>query len=155
LTGGIFLYTFSRRAKGGFVNNEKKYDPAVELLKGAELTASSYDKTQAAAISADAHKVTVGGKAGVAEITGTATGKSGGGIEGTINLWLAIFRYMRPDGTVNHVAGWNIALALKAGQTALATAKAFEAYINSGTRPYRAKAEGSPDKAVVSITYAE
>lgn len=137
------------------MNDKNNYDPDVELAKGAELTVSSYDKTQGVAVSMAAHKVTVGGKPGVAEITGTATGRSGGGIEGTLNLWLAIFRYMRPDGTVNHVAGWNIMLALKAGQTALDTAKAFEAYINAGTRPYRAKASGDADRASVEITFTE
>lgn len=134
-------------------NKNADYNPAAELAKGADLTASSYDKTQGVAVGA--HKVTVGGKAGVAEITGTATGRNGAGIDGTLNLWLSIFRYMRPDGTVNHVAGWNIMLALKPGQTALDTAKAFEAYINSGTRPYKAKAEGTRLKASVSITYKE
>ena len=133
--------------------NNAGYNPDAELAKGAELTASSYDKTQGVAVAA--HKVTVGGKPGVAEITGTATGRNGGGIDGTLNLWLAIFRYMRPDGTVNHVAGWNIMLALKAGQTALETAKGFEAYINGGTRPYKAKAAGDADTATVTITYKE
>ena len=135
------------------MNNEKSagtYNPDVELAKGAELTAGSYDKTQSVAITAG--KVTVGGKAGVAQLVGLATGSpAGGGIDGTINLWLSIFRFMRPDGTVNHVAGWNIALALKPGQTPQATAKAFEDYINGGTRPYRAKATG----AMLEIVYAE
>ncbi|MDD2804433.1 MAG: hypothetical protein PHV33_02675 [Elusimicrobiales bacterium] len=126
------------------------YNPEVELAKGAELTASSYDKTQGADVPGG--KVTLGGKPGRAEFTGEATGK-GEGIEGTMNLWLSIFRYMRPDGTINHVAGWNIALALKPGQTALDTAKAFEKYINSNTRPYRAKASGTSDKAALTITY--
>jgi hypothetical protein len=137
------------------VNDNGNYNPDAELGKGAELTASSYDKTQGVAVALAAHKVTVGGKAGIAEITGPATGHNGAGIEGTINLWLSIFRYMRPDGTVNHVAGWNIMLALKAGQTALDTARAFEAYINAGTRPYRAKADGSADRATVAITFTE
>jgi len=126
------------------------YNPEAELAKGADLTASSYDKTQG--VDVPAGKVTVGGKAGRAEFTGPATGK-GAGIEGTMNLWLSIFRYMRPDGTTNHVAGWNIALALKPGQTALDTARAFETYINAGTRPYRAKASGDGDRAAVEITY--
>jgi hypothetical protein len=135
-------------------NENSKYDPAVELAKGAELTASSYDKTQGVAVAA--HKVTVGGKAGVAEFTGTAAGRdNAGGIDGTMSLWLSIFRYMRPDGTVNHVAGWNIMLALKPGQTALDTARAFETYINAGTRPYKAKAAGDAEKALVSVTYKE
>ncbi len=129
------------------------YNPVVELAKGPELTAASYDKTQCVEVMAA--KPTVGGKPGSAEITGRATGHPGAGIDGTINLWLSIFRFMRPDGTVNHVAGWNIALALKAGQTALETAKAFEAYINSGTRPYKASASGGDDKALVTITYKE
>jgi len=126
------------------------YNPEVELAKGAELTASSYDKTQG--VDVPAGKVTVGGKPGRAEFTGEATGK-GAGIEGTMNLWLSIFRYLRPDGTTNHVAGWNISLALKPGQTALDTAKAFETYINGGTRPYKAKASGNADKAALEITY--
>ena len=129
------------------------YNPDVELAKGAELTAASFDKTQGAAVTIG--KVTVGGKPGEAEITGLASGGTGGGIDGTINLWLSIFRYMRPDGTINHVAGWNIALSLKPGQTALATAKAFEACINAGTRPYKAAASGSDEKAFVSVTFTE
>jgi len=129
------------------------YNSEAELAKGAELTASSYDKTQG--VDVTAAKVTVGGKAGVAEFTGTATGRDGASIDGTMSLWLSIFRYTRPDGTVNHVAGWNIMLALKPGQTALDTAQAFEAYINAGKRPYRAKASGDGDKAAVSITYKE
>ena len=127
-----------------------KYDPAIELAKGAELTAGSYDKTQTVKIASG--KVTVGGKPGVAGIAGIATGQNGGGgIDGTINLWLSIFRFMRPDGTVNHVAGWNIALALKPGQTPQETAKAFEDYINGNSRPYRAKATG----AMLEIMYVE
>lgn len=135
-------------------NMKKKsagYIPEVELKKGADLTASSYDKTQG--VDVIAAKVTVGGGPGEVEFTGTATGK-GPGIEGTMNLWLSIFRYMRPDGTVNHVSGWNIALALKPGMTAIETAKAFVQYINSGTRPYRAKAAGDRDKASLIITYS-
>ena len=129
------------------------YDPDAELAKGAELTASSYDKTQG--VSVEAGKVTVGGKPGVAAVTGTATGRDGAGIDGTLNLWLSIFRFMRPDGTVNHVAGWNIMLALKPGQSALDTAQAFAGYINAGTRPYKAKASGSKISAKIAITYTE
>ncbi|HBB66671.1 MAG: hypothetical protein A2X28_03620 [Elusimicrobia bacterium GWA2_56_46] len=127
------------------------YDPAVELAKGAELTAASYDKTQGIIISVG--KVTVGGKPGVAEISGLATGKQAAGIDGTINLWLSIFRYKRPDGTTNHVAGWNIPLSLKPGQTPIETAAAFAAYINAGTRPYKAKADALKDRAALAITY--
>lgn len=129
------------------------YNPEAELAKGAELTAESYDKTQGVSVAAG--KVTVGGKAGVVEFTGEAAGREGAGIDGTMSVWLSIFRYMRPAGTVNHVAGWNIMLALKAGQTALETAKGFEAYINAATRPYRARAAGKGDSARLEIVYAE
>lgn len=130
-------------------NNSAEYNPEVELAKGADLTAASYDKTQKIVVTGG--KVTVGGKPGIVEITGLATGKLEAGIDGTIDLWLSIFRFKRPDGTTNHVAGWNIPLALKPGQTPVATAKAFVAYINSGTRPYRATATGARFK----ITYFE
>lgn len=129
------------------------YNPDAELAKGADLTAESYDKTQGAAVAVG--KVTVGGKPGVIDFTGEATGREGGGIEGTMSLWLSIFRYMRPDGTVNHVSGWNIMLALKAGQTALETARGFEAYINAAKRPYLAKASGKGGVARLEITYKE
>jgi hypothetical protein len=131
----------------------KGYDPEVELAKGADLTVASYDKTQKIAVTAG--KVTVGGNPGIAEISGIATGKQDASIDGTINLWLSIFRYKRPDGTTNHVAGWNIPLALKAGQTPIQTAKAFAVYINSGTRHYKAKAAGDGLKATVSIVFTE
>lgn len=122
------------------------YNPEIELAKGATLDAASYDKTQKIKVTAD--KVTVGGIAGRAEISGTATGRNDASINGTMGLWLSIFRYMRPDGTINHVAGWNIMLPLKAGQTAAASAKAFVEIINSGTRPYRAAAAGGKIKIV-------
>jgi len=128
------------------------YDPEVELAKGATLDAAAYDKTQKAAVIAG--KVTVGGKPGIAEISGIATGHiPEAGIEGTIDLWLSIFRYMRPDGTIDHVGGWNIPLTLKAKQTPIETAKAFAAYINAGTRPYKAKAAGNKTKATVTIVF--
>lgn len=122
------------------------YNPEVELAKGATLDVASYDKTQKIKVTAD--KVTVGGIAGRAEISGIATGRNDTSINGTLGLWLSIFRYMRPDGTINHVAGWNIMLPLKAGQTAAASAKAFVELINSGTRPYRAVADGAKIKIV-------
>lgn len=117
------------------------YNPDVELAKGAKLETASYDKTQKVRVIVD--KVTVGGKAGIAEFSGIATGRNDASINGTIGIWLSIFRYMRPDGTTNHVAGWNIMLPLKAKQTAAATAKVFAKAINSGTRPYRATAKGA------------
>ena len=124
----------------------KPYNPEQELAKGATLDVASYDKTQK--IKVTAPKVTVGGIAGRAEISGTATGRSDASINGTLGLWLSIFRYMRPDGTTDHVAGWNIMLPLKAGQTAAASAKAFVEIINAGTRPYRAAAAGAKIKIV-------
>lgn len=129
------------------------YNPEVELAKGATLDAASYDKTQK--IKVTAGKVTVGGIAGRVEISGTATGKQDASINGTINLWLSIFRYMRPDGTINHVAGWNIPLALKPGQAAAATAKALADYINAGTRPYRASTAGGRNLATIKIVFTE
>ena len=127
------------------------YDPAVELAKGAKLQASSYDETQKVSVKAD--KVTVGGIPGIVEFSGLATGKHDSSIDGTIDLWLSIFRYMRPNGTIDHVGGWNIPLALKAGQTPITTAKAFAAYINAGTRPYKAKAAGNKTNATVTIVF--
>jgi len=124
----------------------KGYNPEVEHEKGATLEASSYDKTQQVKVTAK--KVTVGGKAGIVEFSGLATGKTDASINGTIGIWLSIFRYMRPDGTINHVAGWNIMLPLKAKQTAAATAKAFAKTINAGTRPYKATATGDKLKIV-------
>lgn len=126
-----------------------KYNPEVELAKGAKLQASSYDKTQQVGIASD--KVTVGGKPGILEFTGIATGREDTSINGTIGIWLSIFRYMRPDGTINHVAGWNIMLPLKAKQTAAATAKAFAKTINAGSRPYKATATGTK----LRIVYTE
>ncbi len=129
--------------------NTGGYNPDVELAKGAKLEVASYDKTQKIAVIAG--KVTVGGVAGVVEISGIATGRNDASINGTIGIWLSIFRYMRPDGTINHVAGWNIMTPLKAGQTAAVTTKAVAKEINSGTRPYRATVAGSK----LEIVFAE
>lgn len=126
-----------------------KYNPEIELSKGAKLEAASFDKTQTVKVTAA--KVTVGGIPGVAEISGVATGRSDASINGCIGIWLSIFRFMRPDGTINHVAGWNIMLPLKAKQTAAATAKAFAKTINAGPRPYKATAIG----AKLKIIYTE
>lgn len=124
----------------------KGYNPDVELAKGATLEVSSYDKTQK--IKVVINNVTVGGKAGIAEVSGVATGRHDDSIDGCLGLWLSIFRYMRPDGTVDHVAGWNIMLPTEAGQSAAATAKAFAERINAGSRPYRAAANGAKLKIV-------
>jgi len=71
-------------------------------------------------------------QAGLVEVSGTATARDDASINGTIGIWLSIFRYMRPDGATNHVTGRNIMLPLKAEQTAAATVKAFTKTINSG-----------------------
>ena len=125
------------------------YEAEKELAKGAKLEAMSFDKTQTVTVTAA--KVTVGGKAGELKVTGTATGKTGPGMAGTINIWLSIFRYMRPDGTVNHVSGWNIPVSLVPGQAAETTAQAFADYINAGNRPYAATVE----KNKLKIIYKE
>ena len=117
------------------------YNPEIELAKGAKLEAASYDKTQT--IKVIVNKVTVGGEAGIAEASGITTGRNDASTNGTIGIWLSIFRYMRPDGTINHVAGWNTMLPLKAEQKAAATAKEFARIINSGSRPYKAKSIGA------------
>lgn len=131
------------------MNKKTSYNPEIELAKGAKFAAATYDKTQTIKVPAD--KITVGGIPGVAEISGVATGRTDASINGCIGIWLSIFRYMRPDGTLNHVAGWNIMLPLKAKQTAAATAKAFAKTINEGTRPYKATAMG----ARLKIVYTE
>ena len=130
------------------------YDPEVELAKGAVLEAAAYDKTQKAVVLAG--KVTVGGKPGVAEISGIATGQIlEAGLEGTVDLWLSIFRFKRPDGTTNHVAGLNIPVKLSPGQGAIDTAKALAAFINASGRPYRTAVKGDRNKATITVVYSE
>jgi len=128
-----------------------RYNPAVELEKGATLDVASYDKTQKIKVSGNI--VTVGGKPGRAEISGIATGRTDSSINGTLGLWLSIFRYMRPDGTIDHVAGWNIMLPLAAGQTPQETARALVARINAGKRPYKAVAAGFKTVATIAIVF--
>jgi len=127
------------------------YKPEVELAKGATLTVASYDTTQR--IEAIADKVTVGGKSGIAKITGIATGQHDASINGTLSLWLSIFRYMRPDGSIDHVAGWNIFIRLKAGETAIGAAESFAQQINDGNRPYKAAASGEQETAEIAIIF--
>jgi hypothetical protein len=113
-----------------------------------------YDKTQKAAVIAG--KVTVGGKPGIVEISGIATGQTlEVGFEGTVDLWLSIFRFKRPDGTTNHVAGLNIPMKLAAGQGAIHTAKALADFINTSGRPYKATSKGARVKATITIIYTE
>jgi hypothetical protein len=133
--------------------NEKSttgYDEEVELTKGADLTAVSYDATQRAFVTSG--KVTVGGKAVTAEISGIASSK---GTDGTINLWLSLFRFKKPDGTTKQVDGLNIPTTLKPGQGAINTAKALASYINTSKRPYRATAKGSRTNATITIKFTQ
>lgn len=125
------------------------YNPEVELAKGAKLEAASYDKTQKIVVVAG--KVTVGGIAGLLEISGTATGRHDASIDGCLGIWLSIFRYMRPDGTIDHVAGLNIMAETAAGQTPDVTAKSFAVKINASGRPYRATAKGARLEIVFAI----
>lgn len=129
------------------------YAPQIEFAKGATLTAASYDKTQHIEVTDE--KVTIGGKAGSLKITGIATGQQNLSIDGTVNMWLSILRYMRPDGTVNHVAKWNITVKTALGQTAAETADFLAAYINTSTRPYRAAATGNKRLATMIIVYTD
>lgn len=125
------------------------YDPTIELTKGATLEVASYDKTQKIAVLVN--KVTVGGKAGIAEITGIATGRNDASINGCLGIWLSIFRYMRPDGTIDHVAGLNIMAETIAGQTPEDTAKSFADKINASGRPYRATAKDAKLEVVFVV----
>lgn len=65
------------------------YNPDVELAKGATLTVASYDTTQR--IEAIADKVTVGGKSGIAKISGIATGQHDASINGTLSYGFLFF----------------------------------------------------------------
>lgn len=117
------------------------YNPDVELVKGAKLEAATYDKTQK--ITVLSGKVTVGGVAGVVEVSGVATGRHDASIDGCLGIWLSIFRYMRPDGTIDHVAGLNIMAETFEGQTSEVTAKSFADKVNASGRPYCATSRGS------------
>lgn len=135
------------------VKTGNNYDPSKELSKGAKLTAASSDKTQG--IEVNSAMVTVGGKTGTVEIFRIANGREGASINGTLRIWLSMFRYKRPDGTTNHVAGWKMLLPLAAGQTAIESAVNFVIRINSGARPYKAAASGGRDKAELAIVFTE
>jgi hypothetical protein len=125
------------------------YDPEVELAKGAKLEALCNDETQKIAIVAGL--VTVGGKPGLAEISGRASG----GDNILCDLWLSIFRYRRPDGSIDHVSGLNVGTKLVPGQGAIDTAKSLAAAINSSRRPYKATASGGSDDATVTIVFVK
>lgn len=134
------------------VKKPKPYDEKVEFAKGAKFSASSFDKTQKVKVITK-NKVTVGGEPGIAEISEIATGRKDTSMTGTMRLWLSTFRYKRPDGTVDHVSGWSIALGLRPKQTALQTAKVYVAHMNAQTRPYEAHVTGTDKKATISISF--
>ena len=126
------------------------YDAQVELEKGADLTAVSYDATQRAVETSG--KATVGGKAVTAEISGVASSK---GTDGTINLWLSLFRFKKPDGSTSQVDGLNIPATLRPGQGALDTAKTLAAFINTSKSPYKATVKGNRANARITIVFAK
>lgn len=66
------------------MKNNARYDPEIELAKGTDLTAASYDKTRKVVVING--KVTIGGAAGRARISGTATGRHDGSIDGTMTI---------------------------------------------------------------------
>jgi len=118
-----------------------EYNPEKELKKGPKLQAMSLDPLQTVKIIEE--KATIGGQPGIVEFYGNAKGKTDNSFGGTVSVWLSIFRFMRPDGTIDHVAGWNMQIPLAPGQTPEQTADAFAKYINlAPTRPYIAQAEG-------------
>ncbi len=124
-------------------------DTEAESEQGADLTAVSYDATQRAVVTSG--KVTVGGKAVTAEISGVASSK---GTDGTINLWLSLFRFRKPDGSTEQVNGLNIPATLKPGQGAIDTAKALAFFINTSKSPYKATAKGTRSSATITIVFA-
>ncbi len=125
------------------------YDTETELEKGADLTAVSYDATQRAIVTSG--KVTVGGRAVTAEISGIASSKAP---DGMINLWLSLFSFKKPDGSVKQVDALNIPAALKPGQGAIDTAKALAGFINTSKRPYKATVKGNRTNATITIIFA-
>ena len=130
----------------------KNEDPGcyneIELDRGAELTAVSYDRTQSALVTA--RVATVGGKAVTAEISGVATAK---GEDGTVNLWLSSFNFKGRDGEMRKVPGINAVAKLAPRQGAIDTAKAIASYVNASRNAYKATAKGDRRKAQINIAF--
>lgn len=129
-------------------NAEHEYYSESESERGGQLTAVSYDRTQQALVTAAT--ATVGGKAATAEISGIATGK---GEDGTVNLWLPVFRFKGRDGTLNKAPGLNAVAALAPRQGAIDTAKAIASCVNSSKTSYKATIRGNRGKARISIVF--
>lgn len=129
-------------------NANPGYFNELELDRGVQLTAVSYDRTQRAMVTAG--RATVGGRAVTAEISGVATGRKE---DGTVNLWLPAFRYKVRSGAMNRVPGLNAVASLSPHQGAINTAKAIASSINCSRTAYRATASGSRRKANVNIAF--
>lgn len=129
-------------------NKNLKYCEALELTRGARLSAVSYDQTQHALVAEG--RATVGGGAVVAEISGIATGK---GLDGTVNMWLPAFLFRGRDGAVSKVPGFNAVAKLAPRQGAIATAKAIASCVNTSPTAYRAKTSGGHKTAWITIAF--
>ena len=125
-----------------------KYCEEIELERGAQLSAVSYDRTQRAVVSEG--RATVGGRAVIAEISGIATGK---GEDGTVNMWLPAFRFKGRDGEMNEVPGYNAVATLSPRQGAIETAKAIAYSVNHSWTPYKAKISGNRQAARITIAF--
>ncbi|OIO01607.1 MAG: hypothetical protein COX65_04965 [Elusimicrobia bacterium CG_4_10_14_0_2_um_filter_56_8] len=120
----------------------------VELDRGVQLTAVSYDQTQRAMVIAG--RATVGGKPVIAEISGIATAR---GEDGTVNMWLPAFRFKGRNGNMNRAPGLNAVATLSPRQGAIETAKAIAACVNKHATAYKATISGTRRKALVNIVF--
>jgi hypothetical protein len=125
----------------------RTYDPAKEKAKGATLEVFTSDRTQKMQVLAK--KATVGGIPGKIRVSGVATGG------GELDFWLSIFRFMRPDGTTNHVAGANVAILTRPGMTALQSATELVNKFRTYGRPYATTVTRSGSSAIITIWYRE
>ena len=129
-------------------NEKNEYCEAIELERGAHLTATSYDPTQMALVT-DA-RATLGGKPVTAEISGIATGK---GVDGTVNVWLPALYFKDSKGAVKQIPGLNAVTTLSPRQGAIDTVKALASYVNRSNTPYRAKISGDRKTARITIAF--
>lgn len=126
------------------IMNEKagenmSYNPEKELKKGAKVKAISFD--EGIKVEVIHSLASVGDTPAELEFYGEACGGFDGSIDGTVSVWLSTFRFMRPNGNIDHVAGWNITLPLQKKQTASQVAASFASFINlDKSRPYFAQA---------------
>lgn len=129
-------------------NENPGYFNELELDRGVQLTAVSYDRTQRAFVTAG--RATVGGRAVETEISGVATGR---GEDGTVNLWLPAFRFKARNGGITRVPGLNAVASLSPRQGAINTAKAIASSINSSKTAYKATSSGTRRKASIKICF--